>query len=166
MLVDAGHRRIAFLNNIDDIPATQGRLEGYRQVLREAGIEPDDRLVARAETVADGGYRAARALFDLAPRPTAVFCFNDRMAMGVYQAASEVGLRIPEDLSVVGFDNQELIADGLRPGLTTVALPHHEMGVWAVDTLVRRIQDPTARPEQLELRCPLVPRASVAPPGD
>jgi len=166
VLVDAGHRRIAFVNNVDDIPATHGRLEGYRQVLREAGIEPDDRYVTRAESVAEGGYRAALTLFDLTPRPTAVFCFNDRMAMGVYQAACELGLRIPEDLSVVGFDNQELIADGLRPGLTTVALPHHEMGAWAVDTLVRRIEDPTAEPEQLQLRCPLVPRASVAPPAD
>jgi LacI family transcriptional regulator len=165
VLLDAGHRQIAFVNNVDDIPATHGRLEGYRQALRDAGVEPDDRLVRTAESVAQGGRQAGLSLLDGNSRPTAVFCFNDRMAMGVYQAAAELGLCIPLDLSVVGFDNQELIADGLRPGLTTVALPHYEMGAWAVDTLVRRIQDPAAAPEQVALRCPVVPRASVAPPG-
>ena len=114
---------------------------------------------------ASGGYRSGLALLDRAPRPTAIFCFNDRMAMGLYQAAAERGLRIPEDLSVVGFDNQELIADGLRPGLTTVALPHYEMGAWAVETLIRRLEDPDIAPEQVLLRCPVVARASVGPPA-
>ena len=85
--------------------------------------------------------------------------------MGLYQAAAERGLRIPEDLSVVGFDNQELIADGLRPGLTTVALPHYEMGAWAVETLIRRIESPDTPPEQVLLPCPVVERGSVAPPA-
>jgi LacI family transcriptional regulator len=65
---------------------------------------------------------------------------HDRMAMGAYRAAAELGLRIPADLSVIGFDNQELIAGGLYPGLTTVALPHYEMGQWAMRTLLRRLQ--------------------------
>ncbi|TGN66615.1 LacI family DNA-binding transcriptional regulator [Nocardioides eburneiflavus] len=165
LLLDMGHRRIGLINNVDDIPATEGRLEGYLRALREAGLEPDDDLVVRDLSEASGGYRAGLALLDRAPRPTAIFCFNDRMAMGLYQAAAERGLRIPEDLSVVGFDNQELIADGLRPGLTTVALPHYEMGAWAVETLIRRLGDPDIAPEQVLLRCPVVARASVGPPA-
>jgi LacI family transcriptional regulator len=164
VLLDHGHRRIGFATNVDDIPATRGRLEGYRQALVAAGIPPDEALVISAQSDTGGGLRAGRALLDLDDRPTAIFCFNDRMAMGVYHAAAERGLRIPDDLSVVGFDNQELIADGLRPGLTTVALPHYEMGAWAVENLIRRIERPETEVEQVRLRCPLVSRRSVAAP--
>jgi LacI family transcriptional regulator len=90
------------------------------------------------------------------------------MAMGAYRAAAEHGLSIPDDLSIVGFDNQEIIADSLYPGLTTVALPHYEMGAWAVEVLVGILSG------QQELRlladhptlmeCPLVERQSIAPP--
>ena len=163
-LIDAGHRCIGFVTNVDDIPATRLRLAGHRAALTEAGIEPDDRLTVAAESGADGGFLAGGALLDSADRPTAIFAFNDRMAMGVYHAAAARGLRIPDDLSVIGFDNQELIADGVRPGLTTMALPHYEMGAWAVETLIRRIQDPTGAPEHVELPCPLVTRSSIAPP--
>lgn len=163
-LVDAGHTRIAFATNVDDIPATTGRLEGYLAAMGDAGLVPGAGFVHAEVSSSQGGLRAGRALLDLDPRPTAIFCFNDRMAMGVYHAAAERGLRIPEDLSVVGFDNQELIADGLLPGLTTVALPHYEMGAWAVDTLVRRIEAPDTAAEQVRLACPLVSRGSVAPP--
>src|SRR3712207_5128433 len=101
-------------------------------------------------------------------RPTALFCYNDRMAMGAYRAAMELGLGIPEDLSVVGFDNQELIAANLFPALTTVALPHYEMGAWAVTTLVGLLGgdvDPARLADEPKLLdCPLVVRASVAPP--
>ena len=87
--------------------------------------------------------------------------------MGAYQAAADLGLRIPDDLSVVGFDNQEHIADGLRPGLTTLALPHYEMGQWAVQTLVDLVDARGQPPYQhaMTLPCRLVRRASVAPPA-
>ena len=163
-LLDAGHTQVALVNNVDDIPATRLRREGYDAALGEAGLGVDEGLVLVEESLAAGGYRAGGVLLDRDPRPTAIFCFNDRMAMGVYQAAAERGLRIPEDLSVVGFDNQELIADGLRPGLTTVALPHYEMGAWAVDALIGRIKEPETTAEQALLRCPLVERGSVAAP--
>jgi LacI family transcriptional regulator len=164
VLLDHGHRRIGFVTNVDDIPATRGRLEGYRCALREAGVEPDDSLTVAALSETGGGIEAGSTLLDRAEPPTAIFCFNDRMAMGVYHAAVQRGLRIPHDLSVVGFDNQELIADGLRPGLTTVALPHYEMGAWAVENLIRRIEEPDTPAEQVRLPCPLVVRDSVAPP--
>ena len=88
------------------------------------------------------------------------------MAMGAYRAAAELGLRIPSDLSVVGFDNQELIAENLHPGLTTVALPHAEMGAWAVATLVRIVGgDPAPEERPVRMPCPLVRRDSVAAPA-
>ncbi|MER5210267.1 LacI family DNA-binding transcriptional regulator [Streptomyces sp. NPDC002838] len=166
-LVRHGHRRIGFITNVDDIPATHGRLEGYRRALAEADIAEDLRLVVAETTDAVGGYRAALRLLRAEERPTALFCFADRMAMGVYRAAAELGLSIPADLSVIGFDNQELICDGLFPGLTTVALPHYEMGVRAVAQLLALTgaQDQEAGPAAQEmLPCPLVVRASVASP--
>ena len=97
--------------------------------------------------------------------PTAIFCANDRIAMGVYDALKEKGLRIPEDVSVVGFDNQELIAAHSRPPLTTVQIPYYEMGAWAVGQLI----DAKSKANQsafgpVALECPLVLRASVDRP--
>jgi len=166
-LLAHGHRRIGFLNNVDDIPATHGRLEGFRAALEDAGVPVREDWIRTAAANTQGGLDSALAVLDSDDRPTALFCFADRMAMGAYYAAAELGLRIPDDLSIVGFDNQELIADGLRPGLTTVALPHYEMGAWAVETLIRLIEQPQkGAPAQVRLPCPLVERASVSrPPG-
>jgi LacI family transcriptional regulator len=165
-LLRHGHSRIGFVNNSDDIPATHGRLEGYRTALNHAGLVYDERLVIARPSDTEGGLQGARRLLEATDRPTALFCFNDRMAMGAYHAAAELGLRIPQDLSVVGFDNQELIADGLRPGLTTVALPHYEMGAWAVEALIARIEGREGeRPRHAVLGCPLVIRNSVDQPA-
>ncbi|MCA4135754.1 substrate-binding domain-containing protein, partial [Arthrobacter sp. M4] len=131
-LIDAGHRRIGFINNRDDIPAASGRLEGYREALAEAGVEFDPELVTREAPQVSGGRDGAQKLLGLPGRPTALFCFRDAQAFGVYEVAAGLGLSIPTDLSVVSIDNFELIADGLWPGLTSVALPHYDMGRWAV----------------------------------
>ncbi len=166
-LIAAGHHRIAFLNNVDDIPATHLRWQGFRQGLNEAGRRLRSGMVTAAASTPGAGYEAARELLDQPAhrRPTGVFCFNDRMAMGTYQAAAELGLRIPHDLSIVGFDNQELIAANLRPGLTTVALPHYAMGQWAVAALIDVVNSVAQQPIRQEiLPCPLVRRASVGPP--
>jgi LacI family transcriptional regulator len=165
-LLDHGHRRIAFLNNADDIPATHGRLQGYREALAAAGIPGD--LVVIEESDTPGGHRAASRVLGGSDRPSALICFNDRMAMGAYRAAAECGLHIPGDVSIVSFDNQELIAEGLHPGLTTVALPHYEMGAWAVETIIGHLDaDPDATPTAVHktMPCPLIRRASVAAPA-
>lgn len=167
MLLGHGHTKIGFINNLDDITASRERLRGFQAALAEAGVTvPDDYVVADPQSDAAGGLRAGRTLLDLPDRPEALFCFNDRMAMGVYQAAHERGLDIPDDLSVVGFDNQSMIADGLFPGLTTLQLPHYEMGAWGVRTLIGRLQDDDqGSPTQIKMPCPLITRGSVAAPA-
>jgi LacI family transcriptional regulator len=167
-LLEHGHRRIGFVAERDDIPAVEGRLRGYRESLSRYGVPFDPSLVLRDVTDTHGGHRAVSRLLSLAEPPTGVFCFNDRTAMGAYRAAAERGLRVPDDLSVVGFDDQELIASSLSPGLTTVALPHYDMGAWAVQALLGLIEDTatsTDRPLQKLMPCPLVRRDSVGPPS-
>jgi LacI family transcriptional regulator len=175
---DHGHRRIGFVVQEADVPARRLRLEGYRRALDEVGVAFDPSLVASEPRFPTGpdagdaaaGYRAARRLLALEPRPTALFCFNDRMAVGAYRLAAEMGLSIPGDLSIVGFDNQEVISEAFFPALTTVQLPHYEMGARAVAQLLRlignedRTQRQVAQETQEMLLCPLVKRASVASP--
>lgn len=162
-LLDHGHTRIGFVTNDDDVPATHGRLEGYKQALAARGLPFDASLVVAAESEPKGGYAAARELLAQPNGPRALFCYNDRMAMGAYRAAAELGLSIPRDLSIVGFDDQAIIAEGLYPELTTVALPHYDMGVWAVESLVRVMAGETlSGPFPILLPCPLVRRDSVA----
>ena len=97
--------------------------------------------------------------------PTALFCFNDRMAMGAYDALRKLELRIPDDVAVVGFDNQQLIAAELYPRLTTMALPHYEMGQWAVQHLLELIQHPEkqqgVQPPQQMFECPIIVREFI-----
>ncbi len=164
-LVAAGHRRIAYLDTEDPGPiASRLRHEGYLQALAEVGVTADPALHVRAETSAHGGRAAMERLLDLGEdRPTGVFCFNDRMAAGVYIAAHRRGLDIPRDLSVVGYDDQQLIAAEQDPPLTTVALPHYDMGRWAMEVAlgVRAEGDEDAA-HQME--CPVIRRDSVGPP--
>ncbi|MET9661081.1 LacI family DNA-binding transcriptional regulator [Streptomyces sp. NPDC006510] len=161
-MLDAGHRRIGFINLDTGIPAAVGRRQGYEQALREAGLDIDDSLVVPGHATADGGYAAACALLDREEdRPTALFCGNDRMAMGAYDAIKERGLRIPDDIAVIGFDNQELIAAYLRPGLTTVALPFEVMGAKGVDMLGALTAGQPLDTTRMKVGCPLIERSSV-----
>ncbi|GAB3657693.1 LacI family DNA-binding transcriptional regulator [Zhihengliuella somnathii] len=167
-LIDAGHTRIGMLNNTDDVPATHSRLAAFRDTLEDAGLEFHADLVQAELSEVAGGYQAALRLLRSEDPPSAVFCYNDRMAMGAYRAAGELGLRIPEDISFVGFDNQQLIAENLHPALTTVALPHYEMGAWATEKLIDAIEgkiDLEALSEHpTVLPCPMAYRDSVAAP--
>lgn len=159
-LLRAGHRRIGLVNLDPAIPAGIGRLRGYREALLDAGVQPDDDLLVLGDATATGGFAATEQLLDLREPPTAIFCANDRMAMGAYDAIKERGLRIPTDIAVVGFDNQELIAGYLRPSLTTVALPFEEMGSLGVRTLSALNQGRSVSPVQT-VDCPLLERSSV-----
>jgi LacI family transcriptional regulator len=163
-LLDHRHRRVGFIINEHEIPATRLRLRAYKAAVKQAGIDLDSTLISAGPPTAEGGYRAARHLLERHDRPTGLFCFNDRMAMGSYRAAAELGLRIPVDLSVVGYDNHHDIAAGLFPGLTTVQLPHYEMGVWAARQLLELITTKEAQPKHARLRGQLIRRESVTSP--
>ena len=161
-LLRKGHRRIGFINNVDPIPATFGRLAGYQQALAAYGVPFDPALVRVGKSTAAEGYRCAMELMQLPARPTALFCFNDLMAMGAYDALKKLGLTIPDDVAVVGFDNHELIAAHLHPPLTTLALPHYEMGQWAVQFLLEHADSaPALPPVQQTIACRLIERSSV-----
>lgn len=162
VLLQKGHRKIGFINDADPIPATFGRLLGYKEALATFEIPYREELVCAEESISQGGYRCALELMQRPDPPTALFCFNDRMAMGVYDALRKLNLSVPEDVAVVGFDNQEIIAAHLYPPLSTMALPHREMGAWAVKHLIELIEgDDTSEPVQHVSPCPYVERASA-----
>jgi len=167
-LIEAGHRRIGMIQEDHGAPAAVERLMGYRQVLAEAGVVADLSLIARGSGDASGGLSAATMLLARPDPPTALFCFNDRMAMGAYRAARRLGLVIPNDLSIVGFDNHDVIAPWLDPPLTTVQLPHLEMGRSSMEHLLALIAGDIplgTAPLQLRIACPLVVRESVSAPA-
>lgn len=170
-LAGLGHRRVGVLA-VEGSVAADERVDGVRDGLAEHRVRLAPNLVSRSsrfDATAAGGYAAAGVMLDRRPAPTALFCFNDRMAMGAYRAAAERGLRVPDDLSIVGYDDMEPIAESLHPALTTVALPHLEMGERAVEILLDA--DHPARAagsHRVEVACPLVLRHSAgpAPSGD
>lgn len=165
-LISEGHTRIAFIFDQNDGAAVSGRLAGYQSALAEHGIPFDRSLLTRETSNSAGGRRAALKVLGMPNPPTAIFAFNDQMAIGVYRAAHESGLLIPEGLSVIGFDNLAVISAELTPGLTTVALPHYEMGEAAAQRLLQ-LMDGTRETEAFEniemIPCPLVRRGSVGP---
>jgi LacI family transcriptional regulator len=114
------------------------------------------------ESESEGGYNGTMKLMQLANPPTAIFCFNDRAAMGAYDALRKLGLSIARDVAVIGFDNQEVIAAHLYPPLTTMQLPHYEMGAWAVRHLTALMEGAgNSNPVQHRIECPLVERESA-----
>lgn len=163
-LLQKGHRRIGFVCDFSPVQAKIGRLQGYQQALAQFGVDYDPDIVREGECFTSGGYKAAMEIMQQPDPPTSLFCYNDRMAMGAYDALRKLGLSIPNDVAVVGFDNQELIAGHLYPTLTTMQLPHYDMGKWAAQHLLHLIQHPEARQEttvQHIMTCPLIERESA-----
>ncbi|SEG95259.1 LacI family transcriptional regulator [Nonomuraea solani] len=174
VLLDAGHREGIYLigegPRVRDVTresvAAVERLVGIREALGEAGVK-----VAGGRTCPDWqpehGLAATRDLLRTA-RPRALICFNDRIAMGAYQALDDAGLGVPGDVSVVSFDDHP-IASWIRPGLTTVALPHYELGRKAVDVLFAQMNGDHPDPDRLgevhRVPMPLRTRGSIAPPA-
>lgn len=161
VLIDAGHRTIGTIMGEDFMSAAQDRLKGYRRALASADIPFDPKLVQSGDWSASAGYEGTKALMMCVPRPTAIFCQNDRMAVGCYEYLKEHGFRIPHDVSVVGYDDEE-ISRHLSPMLTTINLPHREMGEWAVEKLLNGSESDLNRREKLE--CELVERQSISTP--
>jgi LacI family transcriptional regulator len=134
-LIGRGHRRIAHIQGPAQYQCSYDRSLGYRQALDEAGITLDPALVAQGDFTTPGGHLAASELLSLAERPTAIFAANDQMAYGVLAAAEARGIRVPEDLAVIGFDDIAVLAP-MRPSLTSVRQPFQEMGRRAAETLL------------------------------
>ena len=162
-LLELGHRRIAAITGPHDWVATEERRRGYHGALASAGILPDPSLEIEADFEIPGGTRAAAELLDLPERPTAIFAFNDNLAIGAIRAARARGLQVPDDLSVVGFDDSEL-ASLITPELTTVRQPLAEMGRTAVNLLRRLLDGQRVETLHVELGTRLVVRASTAAP--
>ena len=158
-LLAAGHRRIALVNGEPWMQAAQDRATGYRRALRQAGVAVDAALIRHGDWTAASGRDHTMALIALTHPPTAIFCANDQMAAGCYEALRRLGLDIPTDISVVGYDNQP-VSRILDPPLTTLDLPHAEMGRWAAEQLLGSV----AAPKTIRLECQLIERRSVAAP--
>ncbi|MEU8975382.1 LacI family DNA-binding transcriptional regulator [Streptomyces monashensis] len=166
LLLGAGHRRLAMIGGQDDIASVE-RTRGFRDALRAEGIAVPEKWIVRGGGEISAGYAGAlRLLEGVEPglRPTGVLCYNDRVAAGVLHAAARLGIDVPADLSVVGYDDQEHMAAFLTPPLTSVALPHRAMGEAAARLLLDAIATGRTPPATIRrLACPLVSRASVGP---
>ena len=163
-LLQLGHKRIAMIGGREDLQCSSAREDGYISALRRAGIAADPALMVPGDFSIEAGEAATRKLLDLPERPTAIFTGNDGQAMGAYRAARSAGLRIPEDLSIIGFDDIPA-AEWIEPGLTTIRQPVVQMAETAMRALLRHLDGDEELPQRIELGTELVVRGSTAPPA-
>ncbi|MBB4908538.1 LacI family DNA-binding transcriptional regulator [Actinophytocola algeriensis] len=163
-LVGHGHRDIGVIAGPQEWLASDARLAGHRAALAQAGVLLTPERLRHIEPTTAAGRAAAADLLDRTPRPTAIVCFNDKVAVGTLQAARERGLRVPEDLSIAGFDDIDL-SQATDPPLTTVRQPLQEMGRIAVTHLMRVLDGHQPEALHIELATTLVVRDSTAAPG-
>jgi LacI family transcriptional regulator len=163
-LLSLGHRRIAAITGPEEYLCSRARIDGYRSALERAGIAFNPGLVRHGDFQHEGGFIRGGELLDRAERPTAIFAGSDQQALGVYEAARQRGLRIPQDLSVVGFDDLP-VARWVSPPLTTVRQPLAEMGRAAAQVLGGLIGGQPLRSRRVELSTELITRESTGPAG-
>ena len=156
-LLSLGHRRIGFISGRAELESSTRRLMGYRDALKKAGLKIDERLIASGDYTTETGMTCAQQLLSMENPPTAIFASNDQMAMGVFQVAQERGLRIPQDLSVIGFDN---IMESKYMGLTTVDQFISEMGFVATQMLFQLINGEPLATQTYKMQTQLVIRNS------
>jgi len=156
-LIGLGHKRIGFISGRAELESSNRRLKGYREALEKAGIPIDEKLIASGDYTTATGVSGARELLALENPPTAIFSSNDQMAMGVFQVAEELGMRIPDDLSVIGFDN---ITESKYMGLTTVDQFISEMGYVATQMLIKLINGVAPEERTYRMQTRLVVRNS------
>jgi LacI family transcriptional regulator len=164
MLIKAGHKRICHLTLHLDMPAAKLRFKGYQDALKDAGISYDENLVRLGVTANTKDEfvnmpQLLESIFDLDVPPTAIMCGNDKMAMRVYMLVRRMGYRIPEDVSIMGYDNYSMIAENLLPQLTTIQLPYFQMGAKAAELAVNG----NTSPEIYKVVGDLILRDSVLP---
>ncbi len=161
-LLALGHRRIGFIAGRPELQSARRRLEAYKDTLLQAGIEIDPDLIVTGDFTTETGRICARRLLQLPNPPTAIFAANDQTALGVYQAAQGSGLRIPDNLSVIGFDNIPEAAHAF-PGLTTIDQSVDKMGYLATQVLIRMIENEDLETDVFKVPTQLVIRESCRP---
>ncbi len=159
-LIDKGHTRIACITGPLDKTPARLRLEGFLVAMDRAGLPVPDGYQITGDFEFSGGFEAMQSLLAQKDRPQAVFIGNDAMAVGAYQALYQAGLRVPDDIAVVGYDDIEL-AQYMTPPLTTIHQPKDELGELAIDVLIHRIAQPALQPQKLQLTPVLMERGSV-----
>jgi DNA-binding LacI/PurR family transcriptional regulator len=162
-LLELGHRRIAVISGPSDFLCARARVDGFRAAMDAAGVKVPSDLVRVGRFYFEDGLAIGRELLALKAPPTAVFCGNDLQALGVYEAARQAGVRIPEDLSVVGFDDLEFTR-WAGPPMTTVRQPLVEMGATAAELVLTLAGGGTPAQHRVELATELIVRESTAPP--
>lgn len=159
-LIDAGHRKIGIITGNLKKSVAQNRLQGYKNALSEAKIALNPHWIVESHFDFEGGVLGIQSLLTQSSRPTAVFCCSDTIAVGAYQAIQQQGLRIPQDLSIMGYDDIEL-ARYLSPPLSTICQPKAELGKLAVEALLQRIKNPNENYRTLVLEPTCVLRESI-----
>lgn len=162
-LLGLGHRRIGFIAGPPQLMCSRARMDGYRAALDAAGIAIDDALIRPGNFYHEAGYAGGTQLLGLPDPPTAIFASSDQMALGVYEAVRKRGLRVPDDVSVVGFDDLPEVR-WCSPPLTTIRQPLAEMGMLAARTVLRLANGEKIESPRVELATELVVRDSAGPP--
>jgi LacI family transcriptional regulator len=161
-LLSLGHRRIALVEGPKTLLCSRARLDGYRSALESAGMRVDRTLIEQGDFTHETGFAAGERLLARDDRPTAIFAGNDQMALGIYEAARLRGLRVPDDLSIIGFDDLPE-ARWSAPPLTTIRQPLADMGALAARTVLRLSRGEPIETPRVELATELVVRESTAP---
>ena len=159
-LLEQGHTSIVRITGQIDKPTTQQRLDGARDALGEQGLTLKDEQIFEGDYESQSGYDAMQRILALTPRPTAVFAFDDPMAIGAICAAWEAGVKVPDDISMIGYDDVEM-ARFSSPPLTTIRHPKAELGLLAVQQLVSRIRNKALEVESMTVQPELIVRRSV-----
>ena len=162
-LVDLGHERIAAITGPEDMMCSLARLDGFRSAMGTAGIAVDETLVRCGDFTVAGGRAIAREMLERPDRPTAIFAGSDLQALGVFEAARTLGIRVPDDLSVVGYDDLQL-AQWTSPSLTTIHQPLAQMAEEAARLVVRMSESPLESIPRMDLATSLVVRESTSAP--
>ncbi|AZO96469.1 LacI family DNA-binding transcriptional regulator [Halocella sp. SP3-1] len=161
-LIEAGHEEIAVISGLIDSYTTHLRLQGYQQALADNNLVFNPAYIKTGDWTYETGYKQCKELLTQKNKPTAIFAFNDLMAAGVIEAAAEMGIDVPEEISVIGFDNREF-SSFCKPKLTTIALPLWEMGIKSAQILINIINEEQSREEvkDVKLECNLIERESI-----
>lgn len=159
-LIDCGHKEVGCITGPLIKHQAQMRYEGYKRAMLEAELEFNANWIVESDFECEGGYQAFKKMVERGPLPSSIFVSNDMMAMGVINAANELGIQIPEQLSIIGYDDIH-IAKFMSPSLTTIHQPKYRLGQAAVETLLRKLDEKSDEAQVVQLEPTLVERKSV-----